>query len=407
MLPSGADTVLVRHSELGIKSNQVQHRMERLLCRNIERMLADRRISGTVTREHGRLYIRTDRDAVDAATEVATDTMGVSAASPVVRTEPTMDAIRTTLATVAAEVHPGGSFAVRARRAGGLDAHPFTSQDIDREGGSAIWDVLDDPAVDLDDPAMTYFVECRGDEAFVFVEKRDGPGGFPYRSQGRVLALVSGGIDSPVAAWEILRRGCEIVAVYYDFEEYGGADHVARAFESVRHLAQYVPGGSIDLYRVPAGEVGAFLVEATGPTRMLSLRRFMFAGAEQIADRVEADAIATGEALGQKSSQTGPNLSLTGAHVRYPIHRPLLGLDKQEIIDRAKRLGTFEDASIDAGCNRLAPSHPETAGTLAQVQAAEPDGFFAAIRDAIDRSERVTLECHDIDRPAARPKGQP
>ena len=406
MIPSAADAIIVRHSELGIKSDQVQHRMERLLSKNIEQMLSTRRVDATITREHGRLFIRSSPDDIPAATRVATDTAGVASASPAVSTQPTMQAITSTLARVAGDASVNGTFAVRARRAGHADDHPFTSQELERSGGSAVWDVLADPAVDLEDPDQTFYVECRNDEAFVYVSAQDGPGGFPYRSQGRVVTLVSGGIDSPVAAWEMIRRGCEVIPVYYDFEEYGGADHVARAVESVRQLAQYIPSGELELYRVPAGDVSALLMEETGPTRMLSLRRFMFAGAARIADRIEADAIATGESLGQKSSQTGPNLALTGAQIRYPIHRPLLGLDKQDIIDRAKQIDTYEDSSIDAGCNRLAPSHPETAGTLASVQAAEPNGFFAAIRDAIDRAETISIDQQDVDRSSTRPKAQ-
>lgn len=406
MIPPGADTVLVRHGELGTKSSQVQHRMERLLGGNIDRMLTERQIEGTVSGEHGRLYVRGKPAELSRVLDAVTDTVGVISASPAVRTAPTMEAITSALGTIASDVHTGGTFAVRARRAGGPDAHAFTSQEIEREGGSAIWATVDTPEVDLDHPDHTYYVECRPDTAYIFIEKQPGPGGFPYGSQGTVVALISGGIDSPVAAWEMMRRGCQIVPLYFDFEDYGGPDHIARAYESVRHLAQYAPDGRLDLVHVPIGSVVEELCESTQATRMLSLRRFMFSVAEQIADREGAHSLSTGESLGQKSSQTGTNLAVGGAHLRYPIHRPLLAMDKQEIIDRAKTLGTFQDATIDAGCNRVAPSLPETAANLADVLAAEPPGLLRHVEDVTAESHTKTLSRHEEAPAVIAPNGQ-
>lgn len=397
MIPPGADTVIVRHGELGTKSSQVQHWMERLLGQNIDEMLSRRDIEATIDVQHGRIFIRSEGDDIAAVTDVATQTMGVISASPSLEVPSTMDGITNALGDIARNLSETGSFAVRARRAGNPSAHPFTSQDIERLGGSAIWTVFaeeTEPEVDLDDPDLTFFVECRENRAFVFLEKRPGPGGFPYGSQGRVIGLISGGIDSPVATWEMMRRGCEVVALYFDFEAYGGPDHIARAVESVRTLARYTPTGSIELHRVPIGDVSHLLIEKTQATRMLSLRRFMFAVGEALADRVEAHALVTGESLGQKSSQTGTNLSITGAHLRYPIHRPLLAMDKQEIIDQAKSLGTFQDATINAGCNRVAPSLPATGATLAEVLADEPPGMLRQVDDALSKRSVSTVHAN-------------
>lgn len=407
MIPPGADTVLVRHGELGTKSSQVQHRLERLLGSNIERMLADRDIPGDVAIEHGRLFIQAPTSELSRALDTAIDTFGVISASPAVTVEPTMEAITGALSNCAAEREEASSFAVRARRAGSTDDHPFTSQEIEQEGGSAVWAALEDPVVDLENPEQTYYVECREDAAYVFLEKHDGPGGFPYGCQGTVVGLISGGIDSPVAAWEMMRRGCTLVPVYFDFEDYGGPDHVARAYESVRHLAKYAPDGRLDLHHVPIGAPVEQLCASTQATRMLSLRRFMFSVAERIADEVEAHALSTGESLGQKSSQTGPNLAIGGAHLRYPIHRPLLGMDKEQIIDRAKSLGTFQDSTIDAGCNRVAPTHPETAGTLAEVLADEPSGFLQQVDAVLEHRHTKTIERHCLAPQPIAPNGQP
>lgn len=402
MYPPDADAVLVRHGEIGTKSDQVQRRMERTLQSNLRTMLATREVEATVTGERGRIYLRTDDGSIAAAHATATETFGVVSASACLTVEPTLDAITAALARTAAAHPPDGPFAIDARRAGQPDDHPFRSKDIEEVGGTAVWETIDDPAVDLDEPALTYYVECRPDEAFVFLERTSGPGGFPLGTQGTVVALVSGGIDSPVAAWEAMRRGCRIVPVYFDFEAFGGPDHVARAIESVRTLATYVPKGELEPYVVPIGDPVAELVEHVGRTRMLSLRRLMFAIAERIADREGAHAIVTGESIGQKSSQTGVNVAVTSADVRLPIHRPLLDRDKQAIIAAARSIGTYQDARIEAGCNRVAPVHPETNATRAQVVAAEPAGFMRAVDPALEAAERPAVSSR-IEPVAAEP----
>ena len=392
MLPPGADTVVVRHGEVGVKSSQVQSAMERTLRENVAAMLASRDVKGEVERQWTRILIRTDESSVAAATAAATDVFGVSSASAAVTVAPTYDAILDALVETAEEVYHEGTFAVRARRAGNPEDHPFTSSDLERDGGSAIWESVENrfqPAVDLDDPDVTFYVECRQDEAFVYLEKRSGPGGLPLGTQGKVVALVSGGIDSPVAAWEVMKRGCEIVPVYLDLGDYGGPDHEARAIETVRSLARYAPDQDMRVRKIPVGEEMDLLVESVGKSRMLSYRRFMYRVAEHIAREVGAHGIVTGEAIGQKSSQTPPNLAVTSRATDLPIHRPLLTLDKNEITEKARAIGTYVDSTIPAGCNRIAPDFPVTNATLEKVLADEPEDLFERAADAAARIEVV------------------
>lgn len=394
MRPPGADTVLVRHGDIGVKSSKVQSAMERTLRENVETMLASRGIDADVERQWTRILIRTDEASVDAATDAATDVFGVISASPALVVPPTKEAIVDALAEAAAEAYVGGTFAVRARRAGKPDAHPFSSNDLERDGGSAVWNAVEDrfePTVDLDDPDVTFYVECRENEAFVFNEKRSGPGGLPLGTQGTVVALISGGIDSPVAAWEMMKRGCEIVPVYLDLGDYGGIDHEARAIETVRSLAKYAPNRDMDVRRVPVGDEMDLLVEEVGKTRMLSYRRFMYRVAEHVARAEGADGIVTGEAIGQKSSQTPANLAVTSRVTDLPIHRPLLTLDKHEISEQARAIGTFTNSTIPAGCNRIAPNYPETNATLDRVLEPEPEELFDLAAVAAERVERVEI----------------
>ncbi|MFB6134099.1 MAG: tRNA sulfurtransferase [Halanaeroarchaeum sp.] len=369
-----ADAVVVRHGDIGVKSSHVQAAMERRLVESIEAMLHERDVEAHTEHEWGRVFVRTERAA--AATDAVTDVFGVHTASPAVTVAPTLPAITDELAALAPAVYHGGSFAVEARRTG---EHAFTSQDVGRKGGDAIWRAVDDefdPTVDLDDPDHTFFVEVRDEEAFVFLEKRAGPGGFPLGSQAPLVALVSGGIDSPVAAWAAMRRGSPIVPLYVDLGEYGGPDHRAKAMRTIRTLARFAPGRDVRPRVVQGGDVVDRLVSRVSSTRMLSFRRFMYRVADAVAREEDAAGVVTGEAFGQKSSQTVRNLAAVDPASDLPVHRPLLTRDKQEIIERAREIGTYEDSTIDTGCNRVAPDSPATGASVEAVRAAEPDSLF-------------------------------
>jgi thiamine biosynthesis protein ThiI len=378
MYPPDADSVLVRHGELGVKSDQVRRKMEGQLADNIRAMLDARGLSGDIEQRRNRLFIHTDHP--EGVTGAAADTFGVTSASAVTTVEPTLSAIKDALTATARTQYDGGAFAVDARRAGPAAAHPFSSTDIESDGGTAVWEAIEalgkEPTVDLDDPDFELFVECRADEAHVFCEKRPGPGGLPLGTQRPVVALVSGGIDSPVAAWKLMKRGAPVIPVYVDLGDYGGPDHRARAVSTVETLASYAPGHDLSLSVIDAGDIVADLSENLGALRMLVLRRFMLAVADAIAHERDAVGIVTGEAIGQKSSQTSANIAVTDAATTLPVHRPNLTVDKSEITNHARAIGTFEDSTIDTGCNRVAPSHPETNASLETVRAAEPDDLF-------------------------------
>lgn len=389
MLPPGADAVLVRHGDVGVKSSAVQAGMERRLRDNITSMLEHRGVDGDVEREWGRVIVRTDDP--DAAAAATTDTFGVVSASPAISVPADLNAIRNALADAAREHYDEGAFAVDARRAGD---HDFDSHDVNREGGDAVWGAVEpsfEPEVDLDDPDITFSVEVRHEEAFVFLEKRDGPGGLPLGSQDPLVALVSGGIDSPVAAWEVMKRGSPVVPLYLDLGPYGGPDHRARAEETARRLADFAPNFDLRLHVAPAGDAVQRLAEETGRTRMLSYRRFMYRVAEHVAEDEGAVGIVTGEALGQKSSQTAANLAVVDRATDLPIHRPLFTLDKQEIIACARELETYRDSTIEVGCNKLAPSQPLTAAPLESVLVDEPDDLYDLARDVADGVERSAV----------------
>ncbi|WP_436343481.1 tRNA sulfurtransferase [Natronorubrum sp. FCH18a] len=390
MHPPGADTVLLRHGDVNTKSNTVKRYMEGILVENLEATLADRSIPGEVERRWNRPLIHTTEDAVAEATAAATDVFGIVSASPALTVSTDKERILETLVETARERYTGGTFAVDARRSD--KTLPYDSEELAREGGTAIWEAVEDefdPEVDLDDPDVTFGVEVREDVAFVYLEHVPGPGGLPLGAQEPVIALVSGGIDSPVAAYEMMKRGCPVVPAYVDLGAYGGIDHEARAMETVRKLSRYAPNFDMQVYKIPGGETVDLLVREMEQGRMLSLRRFFYRAAETLAELVDANGIVTGEAVGQKSSQTVRNLGVTSRTARLPIHRPLLTLDKQDIVAKARAIDTYTDSTIDAGCNRVAPDRVETNARLEPLLEAEPDDLLERAEEAARNAELV------------------
>ena len=384
------NAVLVGHGDFGAKSSAVRAKMAERVAADLAAAFAAAEIDATVERPWSRVVVRTDQPT--AAARVAATLPGVAFARPAVAVTPRLDLIRdaTRRLAAASSQTAAESYAVDGDRIGPADAHDFSTRDLKVEAGRVVGEETGSP-VDLDDPDRTYRIEARETEAFVSARRFDGPGGLPVGTQGRAVVLVSGGLDSPVAMWRLLRRGVVAIPVYVDLGDYGGSDHRARALEVIERLAARAPRADIRPRIVDGGPFVERVVETTDNTRMLSLRRAMLAAAEAVAERDDAHSIATGEALGQKSSQTGANLAATDAAVSIPVHRPLLTVDKPDIVAEAQDLGTYTDATLPVGCDRIAPSHPETNATRSDVVAAEPDGLLDIAREAGRNAEIVSL----------------
>jgi thiamine biosynthesis protein ThiI len=274
------------------------------------------------------------------------------------------------------------TFRVSARRAD--KRYPLTSPQIEREVGGRIKEAKG-WTVDLSNPELTIHVEALTNEAFYFFGKERGAGGLPVGTGGRVVCLLSGGIDSPVAAWRMMRRGCRVQFVH--FHSYPILSRASQ--EKVRELATLLTQYQYDsrLFLVPFGEIQQRVVLSVAPPlRVVVYRRLMMRIAETIALQHRGQALVTGEVVGQVASQTIENMTSINNVVSIPVLRPLIGMDKEEITAEAQRLGTYPVSIIpDQDCCTLfTPNHPVTKARWIDVERAEqPLPIADIVRDAV------------------------
>jgi thiamine biosynthesis protein ThiI len=261
------------------------------------------------------------------------------------------------------------TFRVSARRAD--KRFPLTSPQIEREVGGRIKEARG-WRVDLNDPELTIHVEALTDEAFYYFGKEPGAGGLPAGTSGRVACLLSGGIDSPVAAYRLMRRGCRVIFVHFHSYPILSRASQEKARELVTLLTRYQYDSRLLL--IAFGEIQQQVVLSVAPPlRVVIYRRLMMRIAEAVARRNRAQALVTGEVVGQVASQTLENLSAINSVVDVPVLRPLIGTDKDEITAEAERLGTYPISIIpDQDCCTLfTPRHPATKARVADVEHAE------------------------------------
>jgi len=279
------------------------------------------------------------------------------------------------------------SFRVTTRRSD--KGFPLNSGQIDREVGAAVH-AATGVRVDLEEPDLTLWIEVLHDRILYSFDKHPGPGGFPVGSSGRVLALLSGGIDSPVAAWRMMKRGCRAVLAHFHAFPLQDRSTIDKTRELARILTQWQLRTRLLL--IPFGPAQQAVVAACpAPLRVVLYRRLMMRIAEALARRHRARALVTGESLGQVASQTLDNMAIIGEATRAPVLRPLVGMDKEEITEQARRIGTFPVSTLpDQDCCQLfVPRHPATAARREEVERAEealdvPALVAAAVQGAVE-----------------------
>ncbi len=360
------DVILVRYGELALKSRHVRNRYENTLMSNIRSMLDAMGVDYVdLSREQGRIYIHTnDPAAVGAAARV----FGVVSVSPAITCEPTLESTASTAADVGESIiNENESFGIRARRSGN---HEFSSRDIGVACGDAVFERVRklNPEVDLTAPDREIMVEVRQNKGFVYTDVVNGTGGLPLGTQGKMVALVSGGIDSPVAAWLMMKRGCEVIPVYVNNEPFSDDTMRQRALECIRVLQTWAPGHPFKVYEVPNGKgMDAFLSGCQRRYTCILCRRMMYRIAAGIMEKEGAFGIITGASLGQVASQTARNMMAETCGIHVPIYHPLIGFDKTGIIDIARKIGTYDASTSPAMCCTAVPEKPATAAKCGDV----------------------------------------
>jgi thiamine biosynthesis protein ThiI len=360
-------TVLVRYHEIALKGRNRPFFIQGLAA-NLRRATAD--VDGVKVRVlPGRIAVDLpDVVGWETARERIGSVFGVANFSPTHQVGADLGELKDAVVQ-ALRGRRIGSFRVSAKRSD--KAFPLTSVEIDRELGRAVQEATG-ARVDLEHPELNLFVEVLRDRIFYSFEKCPGLGGFPVGTSGRVVALLSGGIDSPVAAYRLMKRGCKVVFVH--FHAFPLQDHttIDKARELVRILTRFQFRSRLLL--VPFGPVQQAIVAACpAPLRVVLYRRFMVRIAEALAARNGARALVTGESLGQVASQTLGNIAVIDEAARGPVLRPLIGMDKEEITREARRIGTFEVSTLpDQDCCQLfVPRNPATSATLPDSRRAE------------------------------------
>lgn len=346
-----------------------------------------------VTKTYGRVFVELNGQPMDDVTQALTEVFGVIDISPARRVESDINRIREAALQLVQEVHPRPrTFKVIAKRA--RKDFPHTSQELNHLLGSHILKNTEGLQVDVHHPELALRVEVRQEGTYLYNGSGlPGPGGLPVGSSGRVMLMLSGGIDSPVAAYLALKRGAALEAVH--FHSYPFTSERAR--KKVEDLGQILTryAGKIKLHVVPLTEIQTQIREQCPSSYMITImRRFMMRITEKLARKNGALAMVTGESLGQVASQTLESMNAINDVTRMPVLRPLVGMDKQEIMEVSRKIGTYETSILpyEDCCTVFQPKNPVTRPGVERARELEARlDVEKLVTAAVEGTERVEL----------------
>ena len=376
--------LLVRYGEVFLKGANRPHFLK-LLTDNVKR--AVKPIGGRVWLSDSRIYV-SDVEDMDECVRRVRKVFGLYSVSPAIECEKDLDVI----AEQCIEMMKGkrGSFKVYGKRSD--KKFPMNSLEFAAELGGRILESNPHLTVDIHNPQHKLRVEIR-DNCYICCEEIMAVGGLPMGSSGRAALLLSGGIDSPVAGYCMMKRGVRCCAIHFQSPPYTGELARDKVMQLAREMAEY--SGGMRVYLVPFTkcqlEIHEKCPEGLGT---LITRRFMMRIAQEIAKQNECNALITGESLGQVASQTMESIVCTDAVCEMPVFRPLIGMDKTEIMDIAKRIGTYETSILpyEDCCTVFTPRHPVTKPKLDTMPKAESRlDVEALVREAVEGTELVIV----------------
>ena len=391
-------TLLIRYDEIGLKGRNRRH-FENQLVRNIRYALRDIK-NVQIDKIRGRILGRVDLAEAEKCTSRLTQTPGIASISIGNSIEPDFDKMAELgVSLIYEKLQAQGElkFCVRTRRSNKV--FPFTSKEVDFEVGSRIMETLSSNglSVDINGAEFILEIEIGPQETIVFDNRVSGLSGLPVGSSGQVLSLLSGGIDSPVSTFKLINRGCRVHSIFFDNRTFlgrGGYDKVIR----LAHTLNRFQGGG-KLYVVPFQDIQVAIRDhCTDSNRVVLYRRMMYRIAHALAELKNCQGLVTGESVGQVASQTLKNLMAVSCVVPMSVLRPLIGMNKQEIITQAKKIGTY-DISIEPQpdcCSVFMPDHPSTNCKIKYLEADERLYPWEELKSsALDSVETIDLD--DLD----------
>jgi thiamine biosynthesis protein ThiI len=379
------DVLLVRFGEVHLKGQNRPYFLRKLV-NNVRRAVED--IGGHVWLADSRIYVSEAQDMTQCIERVC-KVFGVHSVSPAVEMDKDYEAI----AAQCVEMMKGktGTFKVSARRSD--KRFPMDSMELQRELGGKILDAMPELKVDVHKPEHVMSVEIR-DFAYLYVDEVMGVGGMPMGTGGRAALLLSGGIDSPVAGWSIMKRGVQVQGIHFHSFPYTSERAKQKVLDLAGIMGEYA--GNMLVHVVPFTEIQLAIHEKC-PDELgtVLMRRYMMRIAQRIAQKNHCQALITGESIGQVASQTMEALMCTDQVVDMPVFRPLIGMDKLEIMDIARKIGTYETSiqPFEDCCTVFTPRHPCTKPKIEDLEQAEQAlDSEALIQKAVEETQSVWVK---------------
>jgi tRNA uracil 4-sulfurtransferase len=382
---------LIKIGEILLKLGNRREFEERLRS-GLKKRLSGAGLAHRLEASHGRYFLTLDEDQAEAAERILARTPGINGYARAARVEKSVEAVLAASVELARSRISRGlrSFKAESRRTD--KSFPLGSFELSARIGDAVLEAFPEARVDLHSPDFTIFAEIR-EKAYLYADPEPGQRGLPVGSGGRGLLLLSGGIDSPVAGYMMARRGLALEAVYFHAYPYTSDEAREKVLSLAKILAEY--SGGLGLWVVPFTDTQLHIKkEAREDLTTLLMRAAMMRAAQLLANRVGANCIVTGESLGQVASQTAENIRLTQSLTDYPVLRPLIGMDKEETILLAKRIGSFDTSILpyEDCCVLFSPKHPMLRADLPRERAAyDALGLEPLLAEALAKAERVAI----------------
>lgn len=378
--------ILVKYaSEIFLKGLN-RNKFEQKLMENIKKVLKD--VPYEFIRDDGRTFIYSED--IELLVEKVSKVFGVKEICIVDECEVQLEAICNAAILCAKELN-GGTFKVESNRAN--KEFPMNSMELSRYVGSQILQNTSNLSVDVREPDNKIYVEVRKKAAYVYSKKVKAVGGMPYGTNGGTVLMLSGGIDSPVAAYLMARRGVKVSAVYYHSHPYTSERAKEKVVELARILKNYT--GEMKLFVVPFTEIQMEIMKKCREDELtIIMRRFMMRVACKIADSENFESVTTGESIGQVASQTMESLVVTDNVSDRPAFRPLISMDKEDIIEISREIGTYDTSILpyEDCCTIFVPKHPKTRPVLKHIEASEEALDIESLVDkAIEGVEIISL----------------